>query len=785
MVRSPDTLDIKVITSEQLTALLDSLRLAGYNIGLPQYIAAENLLVTVIAHQGWLNSDSASAHPAQRLGQLLGPIVCSNPIEQADFQRRYQIWLEAIRSAAQPPPPLIETVAKVERRDRRLRRWLTYGVIALIALLVPVLIHHFGQSITPMVMEVTPPPTPEESVPGRSLPNIDFRVLGQLLLAFIWWLGVSEETWISWQAAVFLMVLAVAIAYGIWRLWWRRSARQFLQRRPSTEPLNLETVVIPNSDRHLFPPTLFGQIAQQLRQRVPVPSKEIDVEKTLHASLQMGGWLTPVYGIRKVPPEYLFLIDRSSYQDHQTRFVEEAIARLRQNGVFITCYTFKGDPRVCSPYDRKERSKRLSELVAKYRHHRLLVFMESGNLFRSDTGRLAPWAKELTHWRDRVILTPKDIDHWGPEEDELASSFLVLPATVQGLQNLIQSLHEGQPTLTSEGKARSPYPEELRINPLLWIQREPPPRSDIYALLPQVKDYLGAAGFQWLCACAVFPKLHWHLTIFLGNTLKTAADTSLLEASSMTDLARLPWFRHGYMPDWLREYLISLLSPQQEQIIRQNLQSLLLTVVQGEQPAGLQLELVNHHPNVISRLAKPVLKRLAQEAPITDGELQDYIFMDFILERNRQSLAVELPKEVQAKLKQGHHKLPTFARFTIRLLILTGVFSGLITLVGVLLLPNQTATEFLLNFPSIFLIFFAIIAIAMLMRNKLMRSWDWLFLLVETAIAILLYPDVIEFSPIDLALLSMIVISAIMFLNSVRLRLHKATKIRNTSVTQL
>jgi hypothetical protein len=782
MVSRPEFFDIRLLTSERLTALLDSLRLAGYNIGLAQYIAAENLLITVIAHEGWPQGDRSSSNPAERLGRLLGPIVCSNPIEQTDFQRRYQIWLETIRSATPPPPPLIETVETVERRDRRLRRFLTYGVLALIALLIPVLFHHFGSLLAPPAA-VDIPENPQPSA-ERAFPSINLQVLAQLFLVTLWQFGQTEETWISWQAAVGLMGMAMMMAYGIWRLWWRRRAKQFLQRRPSKAPLELETVVIPNSDRHLFPPTLFGQIAQQLRRRVPVPSKEIDVEKTLHASLQKGGWLTPVYGMRKVPPEYLFLIDRSSYHDHQTRFVEEAIARLRQNGVFITCYTFKGDPRVCSPYDRQARSQRLSELIAKYRHHRLLVFIESAQLFRADTGQLAAWTKELTHWRDRVILTPKDLDHWGPEEDELASTFLVLPATVQGLQTLIQSLHEGQSTLKAEGKGRSPFPEDLRINPLLWIQREPPPREDIYTLLPQLQNYLGEAGFQWLCACSVFPKLHWHLTIFLGNTLQIANQTSLLEAASITDLARLPWFRYGYMPDWFREYLIGLLSPQQEHVIRQNLQSLLLTVMQGEQPGGLQLELVNHHPNVISRLAKPVLKRLAQEAPITDGELQDYIFMDFILERNRQSLAIELPKEVQAKLKPGHRQLPSFGQWTIRLLIMAGAFSALAILIGVSLLSNDLAIQWLINFPSILIICFAISALILLIKYKLIRYWDGLFLLVEIAIAILLYPDVIEFSPIDLALLGMIISNILMFLNSIRLRLHKAKASGNSPIIQ-
>ncbi|MDJ0704169.1 MAG: hypothetical protein QNJ46_12870 [Leptolyngbyaceae cyanobacterium MO_188.B28] len=469
MVTSADSSDLSWLTPEALVDFIDGLREAGYNIGLSQYIAAQDLVLAISTQDGVVDQP-------HRLKTLLGPILCSTPFEQEDFQRRFDVWIRLIDPTAKPvkPEPLEEELQQVERRTQRMQRILVYSALFLVGFLASVLLNHWLLGTSELEISSSgelPPvessipeetPLPEFPNPENTSPTVISR---------------PRQTPNFPASSIALIVLTPGLVRLAWQFWWQRQAKLFLQRRAVHQPPELDKITIPDSDQSLFPSALFVQIAHLLRQRISIPSNEIDIEKTLHASLRHGGWLSPIYGNRKVPPEYLFLIDRSSYRDHQARFVQEAIARLRQNDVFITCYTFDGDPRICLPFHGKDSPQRLAELAAKYSQHRLLLFVEADQLFRSDTGHIAPWIEPLTRWRDRVILTPKAIEQWGYLETELTEQFVVLPATVQGLQDFVQSLQQGKTTLTQEDSCRAPLPPPLRLHPRRWIARNPPPQS--------------------------------------------------------------------------------------------------------------------------------------------------------------------------------------------------------------------------------------------------------------------------------------------------------------------
>ena len=171
-------------------------------------------------------------------------------------------------------------------------------------------------------------------------------------------------------------------------------------------------------------------------------------------------------------------------------------------------------------------------------------------------------------------------------------------------------------------------------------------------VLESLRRYLGEAGYYWLSACAVFPELHWNLTVYLGNTLQTDDGRSLLQTCRLTDLARLPWFRYGYMPDWLRSWLIYELPRQQEDEVRKLLRSFLVAKPDERGSVGRwQLKIARQHSNVVSRLAQPLLRLLSREAP-ADSPLRDYIFQEFIAGRKR--LAVRMPEELRKHLRRKY-----------------------------------------------------------------------------------------------------------------------------------
>ena len=58
----------------------------------------------------------------------------------------------------------------------------------------------------------------------------------------------------------------------------------------------------------------------------------------------------------------------------------------------------------------------------------------------------------------------------------------------------------------------------------------------------------------WIAACAVYPELHWDLTIKLGEALSNGE--SLISHHNLVQLAKIDWFRKGFIPDHIRERLL-------------------------------------------------------------------------------------------------------------------------------------------------------------------------------------------------------------------------------------
>lgn len=94
------------------------------------------------------------------------------------------------------------------------------------------------------------------------------------------------------------------------------------------------------------------------------------------------------------------------------------------------------------------------------------------------------------------------------------------------------------------------------------------------ALLRDLRAELGEFGYQWLAACAVYPRLHWHLTVYLGAELAKARHLPLPNEGAFLALARLSWFRKGRMPDAMRLRLLADLIPDNRETVREAIKRL-------------------------------------------------------------------------------------------------------------------------------------------------------------------------------------------------------------------
>jgi uncharacterized protein with von Willebrand factor type A (vWA) domain len=75
--------------TDNLLNFIDDLRVAGYNIGLEQYIAVQNLILALTA-QGRLPAKLAD------LQTFLAPILCHSPKEQEDFAQHFADWARRV-----------------------------------------------------------------------------------------------------------------------------------------------------------------------------------------------------------------------------------------------------------------------------------------------------------------------------------------------------------------------------------------------------------------------------------------------------------------------------------------------------------------------------------------------------------------------------------------------------------------------------------------------------------------------------------------------------------------
>ncbi|MCP4570505.1 MAG: hypothetical protein GY841_23220, partial [FCB group bacterium] len=173
-----------------------------------------------------------------------------------------------------------------------------------------------------------------------------------------------------------------------------------------------------------------------------------------------------------VVPEYLALVDRTSFRDPQARLAHELLDALEEHEVVVERYEFDGDPRACRPARRRGPRADLRQLAARYPEHRLLLFSEGGGLFSPRSGELASWVEELFAWRERALVSPLAASPGERRQRTLERTFTVLPATAEGLAQLARAGRRRRPEPESE--SQSPYPEELRVRPLRWLERRAP-----------------------------------------------------------------------------------------------------------------------------------------------------------------------------------------------------------------------------------------------------------------------------------------------------------------------
>ena len=688
-----------------LAQLVERLRLAGFRIDTRQYLAAHELLLAYAASGVRLEDD------IPRLARTLGPIFCTSPDEQERFAREVVAW----QGEPEPPPPPLPPPPVSTARPFGTWRWIRWwipvalGVLSLAivgALLyvryyVPltvtgkVVVHQrngdvvtpaqaeapveffvdqqpttlatdgsFSISVTraravtvearlkgyqPVVQELTAatpasavltlvPPVERPATAPAASPDATPEAVG---VAFS---GQSVEGGVQRPLVAAASAGTAFVAFLV--LWLAQRARHRLALRQLPVHGDPEAVTLSVPEVPVLPvgePEM-NRVALSLRRPREGAILDLDIPDTVDVTVRNAGFFEPRYSARRAMPEYVVLVSRRGAADHQARLFDAAIAHLAERDVTVDSYSFLDDPRTCTS-DKTGQAFGLRDVLE--RHHRatLIVAAETMAAFNRRTGRPSAWVEVTQSHERRVYFTPEAPDRWTELEATLEEAgFVVLPANETGWRVL--GVVDGPPPsdLLFPAPYTRPFPAVIGSDELRWLDRNAPDGNVIEKLLRQLKGFLGRDGLAWMSACAVYPEITWALTLRLRG--------SEPPAPVLPSLSRLPWFRHGFMPEWLRRSLIVQMAGADEQRVRTELERLLeeLATGRGTARTGSALH--------IGRWIGPIdLMRAA--AP--GSPLRDRVFLGFMTGA-RDALWLEVPKALRSLFKRRPEALPDSAR---------------------------------------------------------------------------------------------------------------------------
>jgi TPR repeat protein len=304
-------------------------------------------------------------------------------------------------------------------------------------------------------------------------------------------------------------------------------------------------------------------VLQPLRLLAKQYIKVLDPDGTVNASAAAGGLLRPSFKQLPIAADYVALIDRRSKRDHLADYNLEVVRTLCNAQLYVETFEF----------DRKAmtaRSQRFGETISlgafghRFSNSILLVFCDGELLIEPATGRVVAWAIELSKACETVFITSKIDGERSPVERRLFDIYGLrfLNATPDGIVRMVEHLTKSRrnsaTTKTKRGRpvgASGMLAAFMLERPQRWMQRTQPSRADRKWLLEVLRQGLGAAGLRWLAATTIYPELRWPLTLALKSVVQDKREGNPQLGDELIAVARLPWFRMGWMPDWLRTML--------------------------------------------------------------------------------------------------------------------------------------------------------------------------------------------------------------------------------------
>jgi tetratricopeptide (TPR) repeat protein len=628
---------------------LDHLRRHGFSIGVEHHLRLRALL----------NRVGVDCEPWE-LPTLICPLFATSAEQQEFFYRAFDSFHPVLVADGRDATKIEEADQEVESEHNPtvLRRWLyiTAGIVALL-IVVAILTWKVPALLSTKVRPIVPPsqPTIANRAPTAAARRSSTQV-NAISLPFLRDLPWYSRQRINLGSIAVMVPLVLWVALEVYRL-----RRRILIRKGQGRTPPYSWPVRAGLPPDIYAPQDLASVSRLLHRRYQGETETLDVGGTVEASVAAMGFPTLRYRKDSRLPEYLFLIDRVSFRDHQAHLHEHLAARLRQEGLYVSAFFYEGDPRICwnSTGDESLSLEQLQRTCAGYR---LLIFGDGGQLLDAVSGRMAHWCRIFHTWPDRALLTHRSSSQWGIQEMTLATRFVVVPATLEGVAALAAY-----------------FELPFSLNAYTWRGGQAPPRDSVN-VIDSLLAYLGFETFQWLCVCAIYPELHWDLTLRLGALPSMAR--GLICEENLVKLLRLEWFRSGSLPDDLRRELIGRLAPKVQGEVRASIVELLesnpppsdtFAADAYQFQIAYQRNWASPKDHKVRRELKAAIENLS-----SDELLQDYAYLDAGQSVSNSALRLPLPSRLRKLLYPAG-----VARFGLKAEVRLALVVGLMLLVGI------------------------------------------------------------------------------------------------------
>ena len=525
----------------------------------------------------------------RRLKTLLCPVFARSADEQQRFYTAYDFFFRPDELPSAPPVPAGQKVLTPVQGAPPFNRkkWIRLGAAALalsVALaafayfdLLGKLRYWAGLTTHLSSMNVTPPPAPK--APDVQTRRTTKPVPEQDQRSCRGWECVTQgpRPWIIDSPLLAYLLLLIVARTAHWHRY-----QTIRRERSRVPPFSWPVVTLPPAGFAFDARLRF--LAQSLRRRISGDIRLVDVPGTLAATIQSGGFPAVRYRQSAKIPEYLFLVEQRSAQDHLAAWTLAICSALARAQVALDVFTYRGDPRRVSAYDLKQRPLprraspagiNLRRLLVRTRGNRVALFSSGSDLLHPYTGRLAGWARNLLEDHDCSLFVPGATFEWGETERTLSEFLTVAPLRVRTLELALISGESREALLGFLQHADSTDSAAVPADCLR------PEAAKSGSGRPSLAMFLDDDVFQWLCACAVYPVLDWNLTLHLGALIDPSG--GLFHEQKILQLVRISWLRAGAIPGEWRARLVDSARPE---LIRRVREFLVAEMRKNPAPAG-------------------------------------------------------------------------------------------------------------------------------------------------------------------------------------------------------